>query len=81
MPPSSSLPPTPTSLPVAEVLPQVRRALADHGLVILDAPPGAGKTTLLPLDLLHHGLEGRLVVLEPRRVAARAAAPKHRPGS
>jgi ATP-dependent helicase HrpB len=41
---------------------------------VLQAPPGAGKTTRVPLDLLANGLIGRLVLLEPRRVAARAAA-------
>ncbi len=65
---------TRASLPVDAVLPAVRAALDGPGTAVLQAPPGAGKTTRVPLDLLEHGLEGRLVVLEPRRVAARAAA-------
>lgn len=61
-------------LPVEAVLGEVRAALAGHGCAVLQAPPGAGKTTRVPLDLLEHDLAGRLVLLEPRRVAARAAA-------
>jgi ATP-dependent helicase HrpB len=61
-------------LPVDAVLGDLRVALRDHGRAVLQAPPGAGKTTRVPLDLLEHGLEGRLLLLEPRRVAARAAA-------
>ncbi len=61
-------------LPVDAVLPELRAALTTHGRAVLCAPPGAGKTTRVPLDLLAAGLSGRLVVLEPRRVAARAAA-------
>lgn len=62
-------------LPVTEILPQLRAALAAGGQAVLQAPPGAGKTTLVPLDLLASGLfAGRIVMLEPRRLAARAAA-------
>jgi ATP-dependent helicase HrpB len=61
-------------LPVDAVLGDLRAALSRHGRAVLQAPPGAGKTTRVPLDLLEHGLEGRLLLLEPRRVAARAAA-------
>jgi ATP-dependent helicase HrpB len=62
-------------LPVTAVLPDLRAALAAHGLAVLQAPPGAGKTTLVPLDLLASGrFPGRIVMLEPRRLAARAAA-------
>jgi ATP-dependent helicase HrpB len=67
----------PTDLPVEEVLLPLRDALADVGLAVLQAPPGAGKTTVVPLDLLDADLvrpDHRLVLLEPRRVAARAAA-------
>jgi ATP-dependent helicase HrpB len=67
----------PTDLPVEEVLAPLRAALASDGLVVLQAPPGAGKTTVVPLDLLEAGTltpDRRLVLLEPRRVAARAAA-------
>jgi ATP-dependent helicase HrpB len=63
-------------LPVEPVLPDLRRALRDPGVAVLQAPPGAGKTTLVPLAMLEEPwLTGRkLLVLEPRRLAARAAA-------
>ena len=62
-------------LPIHDVLPDLRAAIAARGMAVLQAPPGAGKTTVVPLDLLHSGLvSGRIVVLEPRRLAARAAA-------
>ena len=62
-------------LPITEVYGQLRAAVADHGMAVLQAPPGAGKTTGVPLDLLASGLiKGRIVMLEPRRLAARAAA-------
>lgn len=65
----------PAPLPIDEVLPQVRAAVAARGMVVLQAPPGAGKTTRVPLDLLASGLiVGRILLLEPRRLAARAAA-------
>ncbi|HEV7720611.1 MAG TPA: ATP-dependent helicase HrpB [Iamia sp.] len=66
----------PTGLPVEEVVPAVRAALAGPGVAVLQAPPGAGKTTVVPLRLLDEPwLTGRrIVVLEPRRLAARAAA-------
>ena len=71
-----------TSLPVDEVLPQLRAALRDAGAVVLKAPPGAGKTTRVPPAMLDAGLAeiagarrpGQIVLLQPRRVAARAAA-------
>nr|WP_202446980.1 ATP-dependent helicase HrpB [Streptomyces sp. SID5468] len=67
-------------MPVAAALPELRAALADHGCAVLAAPPGTGKTTLVPLALAGlHGPSGaadgpRVVVAEPRRMAARAAA-------
>jgi ATP-dependent helicase HrpB len=63
-------------LPVAEVVPDLRIALSEHRRAVLVAPPGAGKTTLVPLALLDEPwLAGRdIVMLEPRRLAARAAA-------
>jgi len=63
-------------LPVREALPALREALAGPGRAVLAAPPGSGKTTLVPLALLDAPwLAGkRIVMLEPRRVAARAAA-------
>jgi len=59
-------------LPVRSVLPDVVAALDAHGAAVLVAPPGTGKTTLVPLALASSG--GRVVVAEPRRLAARAAA-------
>lgn len=63
-------------LPVSHVLPDIGRALAEHGRAVLSAPPGAGKTTLVPLHLLDQPWrgDGRIILLEPRRLAARAAA-------
>lgn len=62
--------------PIARLLPEIRRSLAEHTRLVLEAPPGAGKTTQVPLALLDAPwLSGRkIVMLEPRRVAARAAA-------
>nr|WP_038077789.1 ATP-dependent helicase HrpB [Thioclava pacifica] len=61
------------SLPIDAVLPELRAALSAHGRAVLMAPPGAGKTTRVPLALLDQ-VEGKIVMLEPRRLAARAAA-------
>lgn len=63
-------------LPVAEALPELRRALAAGPAAVLVAPPGSGKTTTVPLALLDEPwLAGRsILLLEPRRMAARAAA-------
>ncbi|MHB2267174.1 ATP-dependent helicase HrpB [Aliihoeflea sp. PC F10.4] len=63
-------------LPVTDVLGTLADALAGHGRAVLVAPPGAGKTTLVPLHLLQSGIadDGRILLLEPRRLAARAAA-------
>jgi ATP-dependent helicase HrpB len=64
-----------TALPIDDALPALRAAIAARGMAVLQAPPGAGKTTRVPLDLLASGLiHGRIVMLEPRRLAARAAA-------
>ena len=64
------------SLPIDEVLPALRHALAERHEAVLEAPPGAGKTTRVPLALLNEPwLAGqKIVMLEPRRLAARAAA-------
>ena len=64
------------SLPIDEVLPALRQALASRHEVVLEAPPGAGKTTRVPLALLNEPwLAGQtILMLEPRRLAARAAA-------
>jgi ATP-dependent helicase HrpB len=66
---------TDTALPIETALPELRAALA-AGNAVLEAPPGAGKTTRVPLDLLEAPwLAGRkLMMLEPRRLATRAAA-------
>jgi len=63
-------------LPVSEALPALRAALSASSNAVLIAPPGAGKTTIVPLALMEEAwaAEGRILVLEPRRVAARAAA-------
>lgn len=62
-------------LPIDDVLPAVRDALRTAGRVVLVAPPGAGKTTRVPLALrTDPWCTGRILVLEPRRLAARAAA-------
>ncbi|WP_103343686.1 ATP-dependent helicase HrpB [Amycolatopsis sp. CA-126428] len=60
-------------LPVRSVLPDVVAALDERGAAVLVAPPGTGKTTLVPLALAE-ATPGRVVVAEPRRLAARAAA-------
>jgi ATP-dependent helicase HrpB len=63
-------------LPVSAVLPALGEALEKHASAVLVAPPGAGKTTLVPLALLGAPWlgSGKIVLLEPRRLAARAAA-------
>jgi len=62
-------------LPIDDCLPELVRALRHHGRAVLRAPPGTGKTTRVPLAILQAKLvTGRIVVLEPRRLAARAAA-------
>ncbi|MCV6614085.1 MAG: DEAD/DEAH box helicase, partial [Cellvibrionaceae bacterium] len=64
------------ALPIAEVLSTLAEALATHDTVILQAPPGAGKTTIVPLMTLEQPWLGdkNILMLEPRRLAARAAA-------
>jgi len=66
----------PIDFPIAALLPRIRDSLAAHPRLVLEAPPGAGKTTQVPLALLDAPwLAGKkIVMLEPRRVAARAAA-------
>ncbi|MCQ2002246.1 ATP-dependent helicase HrpB [Rhizobium sp. NRK18] len=63
-------------LPITEVLDQIGDALAKGNRAILSAPPGAGKTTLVPLSLVNAPWRngGKIIVLEPRRLATRAAA-------
>ena len=60
-------------LPIDDALPALCAAMAAQGMAVLQAPPGAGKTTRVPLALLPQ-MQGRIVMLEPRRLAARAAA-------
>ncbi len=62
--------------PVDECVPELTRAFGRSNVVILSAPPGAGKTTRVPLALLKEKIpgEGKIVMLEPRRLAARRAA-------
>jgi ATP-dependent RNA helicase HrpB len=66
----------PESLPIDAAIPELREALCDNTSAVLVAPPGAGKTTRVPLELLDEPwLAGqRIIMLEPRRLAARAAA-------
>ncbi|MGH8152753.1 MAG: DEAD/DEAH box helicase, partial [Rhodanobacteraceae bacterium] len=62
--------------PIAPMLPRIRASLREHVRLLLEAPPGAGKTTQVPPALLNEPwLTGKkIVMLEPRRIAARAAA-------
>lgn len=65
----------PASLPIDPLLPEVIAALREGPNLVLEAPPGAGKTTRVPAALLAAGfLQGEILVLEPRRLAARLAA-------
>ncbi|MFM7193893.1 MAG: ATP-dependent helicase HrpB, partial [Bacteroidota bacterium] len=72
----TDLPSDPSEYPVLDVLGSVRKSLAAEPLTLLKAPPGAGKSTLLPLHLLHEPwLDGlKIVMLEPRRLAAKSVA-------
>ncbi len=64
------------ALPIYEILDAVKSSLAQHNTLIIQAPPGAGKSTVLPFELLHEPwLSGKkILLLEPRRLAARAVA-------
>ncbi|MFM8347424.1 MAG: ATP-dependent helicase HrpB, partial [Bacteroidota bacterium] len=72
----TDLPSDPSEYPVLDVLGSVRKSLAAEPLTLLKAPPGAGKSTLLPLHLLHEPwLDGmKIIMLEPRRLAAKSVA-------
>jgi ATP-dependent helicase HrpB len=77
-----SLPAQPLALPIDAVLPEILAALARGRSLVVEAPPGAGKTTRIPLALLSAGLAGldpdgqprEVLVLQPRRLAARMSA-------
>ncbi len=63
------------TLPIDPILPDLLAALRAEGCAVLQAPPGAGKTTRVPLYLFQNGFpNGKILMLEPRRMAARAAA-------
>src|SRR3970040_190330 len=66
----------PMSYPLLEVIRELKVALHTHPVIILQAPPGAGKSTVLPLHIVDEPwLAGRkILMLEPRRLAARAVA-------
>jgi ATP-dependent helicase HrpB len=61
-------------LPIDPLLPEIVTSLRERPSLVLEAPPGAGKTTRVPRALLDAGLTGEILVLEPRRLAARLAA-------
>ncbi len=64
-----------TRLPIDDAIPALLDALRSNRRAVLQAPPGAGKTTRVPLEMLHADLcKGKILMLEPRRLAARAAA-------
>lgn len=65
-----------SSLPIEDAIPNLLNGLNQHQAVVLCAPPGSGKTTRIPLEVLKSALgkRGDIVVLEPRRIAARAVA-------
>lgn len=63
-----------SNLPIADIASEVCASLAVHSRLIVTAPPGAGKSTLLPLALLGSMAEGKILMLEPRRIAARQVA-------
>ena len=63
------------SPPITKILPLLCSTLIEHDEVVLQAPPGAGKTTIVPLELMKQAwCVGKIIMLEPRRVATRAAA-------
>ncbi|WP_090196092.1 ATP-dependent helicase HrpB [Yoonia tamlensis] len=64
-----------TALPIDPILPELIAAIRTRGCAVLQAPPGAGKTTRVPLAMLAAALtSGKIIMLEPRRLAVRAAA-------
>jgi ATP-dependent helicase HrpB len=73
---NDAMPSDARAFPITPLLPAILSSLRAHPRLLLEAPPGTGKTTQVPPALLHEGwLAGRkIVMLEPRRIAARAAA-------
>ena len=61
------------NMPVESSFPALLDALRNHNRALLVAPPGSGKTTRVPLMLMEH-MQGSILMLEPRRLAARSAA-------
>lgn len=61
-------------LPAYDIADRVNRLLRQHNRLVITAPPGAGKSTVLPLTILQAFPDARIVMLEPRRIAARAVA-------
>ena len=62
-------------LPIHDVTKQLQEAISVENRAVIVAPPGAGKTTIVPLKLLDNpNINGQIIILEPRRLAARAAA-------
>ncbi|HPF45780.1 MAG: ATP-dependent helicase HrpB [Alphaproteobacteria bacterium] len=64
------------NLPIYEIIPSLKKTCLANNRLVLQAPPGAGKTTVVPLELLDESWLGnkKIIMLEPRRLAARAAA-------
>ncbi len=63
-------------LPIDDAIPALLDALRSNRRAVLQAPPGAGKTTRVPLEMLHADLcKGKILMLEPRRLAARDGKP------
>ncbi len=58
---------------IKQIYSELEQKLGQHNIVVVTAPPGAGKSTILPLQLLD-AVEGKIVMLEPRRLAARQIA-------
>lgn len=64
------------TLPIYEIIPAIKNVLIDNDNLVLQAPPGAGKTTVVPLELLNESWlrNKKIIMLEPRRLAVKAAA-------
>lgn len=63
-----------SSLPVCSIADRVNTLLTENGILVVTAPPGAGKSTVLPLTVLSSLEDGKILMLEPRRLAARQVA-------